>query len=168
MTPSNDAAAAISPRLGSVDMPVVEEDVFIARPPEEVFDFIATAENLPVWDSSTLEAEQISPGPVEVGTRWTGVSKILGRRFDWTTEIVELEYPTRTKTRAVEGNLRFEVTNTFEAQEGGTHYTYKVEADPGLGGVFGRLADTLVEKVQGRTVRANLDTLAELLTQPRH
>jgi hypothetical protein len=34
-----------------------------------------------------------------------------------------------------------------------------------LGGVFGRLADPLVEKVQRRTVRANLDTLAELLTQ---
>jgi Polyketide cyclase / dehydrase and lipid transport len=77
-----------------------------------------------------------------------------------------VEHPTRMKSRAVEGKLRFEVTNTFEAQNGGTHFTYRVEADPGLGGVFGRLADPLVEKAQRRTVRANLETLAELLTHP--
>jgi hypothetical protein len=112
-----------------------------------------------------METEQISPGPVQVGTRWRGASKIVGRRFNWTTEIVELERPARTRSRAVEGKLHFEVTNTFEGQDCGTRYTYQVEADPGLGGVFGRLADPLVEKVQRRTVRANLDTLAELLTQ---
>jgi hypothetical protein len=40
-----------------------------------------------------------------------------------------------------------------------------VDADPGLGGVFGRLADPLVERAQGRTVRNNLETLAEILTE---
>jgi uncharacterized membrane protein len=147
-------------------VPVVEEEVFIARSVEEVYDFVATAENLPVWDSSIMEAERLGSGPMEVGARWRGVSKILGRRFEWTTEVTELEYPTRMTSRAIEGKLQFEVTNTFEARDGGTRFTYKVEAASGLGGVFGRLADPIVEKAQGRTVRANLDTLAELLTQP--
>jgi uncharacterized membrane protein len=147
-------------------VPVVEEEVFIARSPEEVYDFVAAAENLPVWDSSIMEAEQVSSGPMEVGTRWRGVSKILGRRFEWTTEVTHVEYPKRMTSRAIEGNLQFEVTNTFEPRDGGTRYIYKVEAAEGLGGVFGRLADPLVQKAQGRTVRANLETLAELLTQP--
>ncbi len=146
-------------------MPVVEESVFIARSPEEVFDYLTTAENLPVWDSSIMEAEQVDSGPMRVGTRWRGVSKILGRRFEWTTEVTELQPPTRAVSRAVEGKLRFTVTNTLQQENAGTRYTFKVEADSGLGGVFGRLTDPIVEKAQRRTVRANLDTLAELLTQ---
>lgn len=144
-------------------MPVVEESVVIARSPEQVFDYLNRAENLPVWDSSIMEAEQLDTGPVRVGTRWRGVSKILGRRFEWTTEVTELQPPTRTSSRAIEGKLRFTVTNTLQPESGGTCYTYRVEADSGLGGVFGRLTDPIVEKAQRRTVRANLDTLAELL-----
>ena len=147
-------------------MPVIEEEVHVARPPQEVFDYLIVAENLVVWDSSILEVEQVTSGPVQVGTRWRGVSKILGRRFEWTTEVTELESPTRSTTRAVEGKLRFTVTYALQPDNGGTRFTYKVEADPGLGGIFGRLTDPLVEKAQRRTVRGNLDTLAELLTQP--
>lgn len=146
-------------------MPVVEESVFIARSPEEVFDYLTTAKNLPVWDSSIMEAEQVDSGPMRVGTRWRGVSKILGRRFEWTTEVTELQPPTRAVSRAVEGKIRFTVTNTLQQENAGTRYTFKVEADSGLGGVFGRLTDPIVEKAQRRTVKANLDTLAELLTQ---
>jgi uncharacterized membrane protein len=38
-------------------MPVVEESVLIARPPHEVFAYLVKAENLPIWDSMTIEAE---------------------------------------------------------------------------------------------------------------
>ena len=147
-------------------MPVIEENVHISRPPQEIFDYLTTAENLPVWDSSIMEAEQITPGPVQVGTRWRGVSKILGRRFDWTTELTDLDPGTRWTSQAVEGKLRFTVTQQLEPENGGTRFTYKVEAESGLGGIFGRITDPLVEKAQRRTVRGNLDTLAELLTQP--
>jgi uncharacterized membrane protein len=147
-----------------VVVPTVEESVLIQRSPEEVFDYVGTAQNLPVWDSSILEAEQVDSGPLRVGTRWRGASKVLGRRFEWTTEVVELDSPTTTVSRSVEGKLQFTVTNTFEPAAGGTRFTYKVDAESGLGGIFGRLADPIVEKAQRRTVRANLDTLAELLT----
>lgn len=145
-------------------MPIIEESVFIASSPQEVFDYLDAVENLPVWDSSIMEAEQLDSGPVRVGTRWRGVSKILGRRFEWTTEVTDCEAPTRLSSRAVEGKLRFTVTNTLRSENGGTRFSYRVDAESGLGGVFGRLADPIVEKAQRRTVRANLDTLAELLT----
>ena len=41
----------------------------------------------------------------------------------------------------------------------------KVEAESGLGGIFGKLSDPIVENAQRRTVRSNLGTLAELLAQ---
>ena len=144
-------------------MPVMEERVFIARPPQEVFDYITDPEHIPVWDASVLKAEQVGSGPVGLGTRTRGTSKIMGRHFDWTTEQTLFEAPTRAVTKSVEGDLTFTVTNTVEPAEGGTRLTYRIDADPGLGGVFGRLADPFIEKVQSRTVRANLETLAELL-----
>jgi len=144
---------------------VIEESVSIAQPPEHVFDFLSKAENLPVWDSSVVHAEQIGSGPVEVGTRARGTSKVLGRRFDWTTEVIELDAPRRATFRAVEGKLHFTVTNVLEPADGGTRYTYRVEADAGLGGIFGRLADPIVERAQARTIRANLETLADLLVE---
>lgn len=144
-------------------MPVVEQSVFIAQPPAVVFDYVSKAENLPVWDSSVVQAEQVGTEPVAVGTRAQGTSKILGRRFQWTTELSEFDPPRRATFRSVEGKLTFTVINTVEPADGGTQYTYHLEAESGLGGVFGRLADPIVERAQARTVRANLDTLADVL-----
>jgi len=48
--------------------------------------------------------------------------------------------------------------------DGGTQYTYRAEAESGLGGIFGRLGDPIVQRAQARTIRANLETLAEMLT----
>ena len=146
-------------------MPVVEESVFIARPPQEVFDFITDPAKFPVWDSSVVAAEQLGSGPVGLGTRTRGTNRIIGMQFDWITEQTVFEPPTRSVLTSVEGPLTFTVTSTLEPAEGGTTLTYRIDADPGLGGVFGRLADPFIEKAQTRTVRANLDTLAELLTQ---
>lgn len=146
-------------------MPVVEESVFIARPPQQVFDFITDPAKIPVWDASIVAAEQIGSGPVGLGTRVRGTSKVMGRHFDWVTEQTVLEPPTRSVFRSVEGPLTFTVTITLEPAEGGARLTYRIDADPGLGGVFGRLADPFIEKAQARTVRANLDTLAELLAE---
>lgn len=146
-------------------MPVVEESVFIARPPQDVFDFIIETENIPVWDVSIIKAEQVGTGPVGLGTRSRGTSKIMGRRFDWTTETTEFEPPKRIINTSVEGQIHFTVTSVLEPAPGGTMLIYRIDAESGLGGVFGRLADPFIEKAQARTVRANLETLAELLVQ---
>jgi len=116
-------------------------------------------------DSSVVQAEQIGTDPVGMGTRARGTSKILGRRFDWTTEVIEFDPPRRISFRAVEGKLNFTVTNALEPVDGGTQYTYRVVAESGLGGIFGRLADPIVERTQARTVRANLETLADILVE---
>ena len=146
-------------------MPVVEESVFIARPPQAVFDFVTDPAKIPVWDSSVVAAEQLGTGPVGLGTRTRGTSKIIGRHFDWITEQAVFEPPTRSVSKSVEGLFTFTVTTTLEPAEGGTRLTYRIDADAGLGGVFGRLTDPFIEKAQSRTVRANLDTLAQLLAE---
>lgn len=144
-------------------MPVIEESLVIRQPPEVVFDYLSTVDNLAVWDSSVVEAEQIGTEPMTVGARCRGTNKILGRRFDWTTEVSVFDPPRRLDFRSIEGKLTFVVTNLLEPVDGGTRFTYRADAESGLGGIFGRLGDPIVRRAQARTVRANLETLAELL-----
>ncbi|MGG6380120.1 SRPBCC family protein [Paenarthrobacter sp. NEAU-H11] len=146
-------------------MPVVEETVVIPRPQQEVFDFLSKFENIAVYDSSVTSSGQIGDGPLGVGSRGRGTSQIMGRQFDWTAEITEFDPPRRMVSRSVEGKLDFTITITLEPADGGTRVTERIEAASGLGGIFGKLADPLVERAQGRTVRANLETLAEWLAE---
>ena len=148
-------------------MAVIDESTFIPRSPQEVFDYTSRPEHFPTWDASILEAEQVTEGQPAVGTRVRGVSKILGRRFTWVTEFVEFTPPSRVVSKSVEGPMRFTITQTVEPEERGSRFTWHADVDPGLGGVFGKLADPLVEKAQARTVRNNLETLAEVLTEHR-
>ena len=144
-------------------MPVIDETVVIARPADEVFDFLMVAENLPRWDSSMLECVQVGGGPVTVGTRYRGASQIVGRRIEWTTEVVEFVPGVRAASRSVEGPLTFTVSYEVSASSAGTTLRYRLAAESGLGGAFGRAIEPIVQRAQTKVVRANLDTLASLL-----
>jgi carbon monoxide dehydrogenase subunit G len=148
-------------------MPVVEEEVQIAQSPEVVFAYLSQPENASVWDSSIVAAEQIGSGPLTTGTRWRGATKIMGRTFDWVTEVTDVSAPSEMTSRSVEGKLTFTVRYVLQPDgAGGTNLTYRVEAESGLGGVFGRLGHPLVQRAQGKTVRGNLARLAEVLRAP--
>ena len=146
-------------------MPVIDETVVIARPAEEVFDFLALAEYLPRWDSSVLECVQVGSGPVTVGTRYRGASRIVGRRIEWTTEVTEFVPGVRMTSRSVEGPLTFTVSYEVSSCPAGTTLRYRLAAESGLGGAFGRALEPIVQRAQTKVVRANLDTLVRLLEQ---
>jgi uncharacterized membrane protein len=146
-------------------MPVIDETVVIARSAEEVFDFLALAEYLPRWDSSVLECVQVGSGPVTVGIRYRGASRIVGRRIEWTTEVTEFVPGARMTSRSVEGPLTFTVSYEVSSSPAGTTLRYRLAAESGLGGTFGRALEPIVERAQTKVVRANLDKLASLLEQ---
>jgi len=146
-------------------MPVIDETVVIARPVGEIFDFLMFAENLPRWDSSMLECVQVGSGAVTMGTRYRGASKILGRRIEWTTEIVEFVPGVRAASQSVEGPLTFTVSYELSASPVGTTLRYRLAAESGLGGAFGRAMEPIVQRAQTKVVRANLGKLASLLEQ---
>ncbi len=62
-------------------MTVVKAERMVHRPPEVVFDFVATRhfENHPLWDPNLLEMRQTSAGPVDLGTT-AHVIRRQGRR----------------------------------------------------------------------------------------
>ncbi|WP_160096548.1 SRPBCC family protein [Rhodococcus sp. T7] len=147
-----------------ITMPVVEQSVVIARPASEVWAFLTDAANWPSWEASIVECEQLSDGELGVGTRWRGVNRILGKKLDWGTEFVEYQPEKVATSKSVEGKFGFTATTRLEEVDGGTLFTYRVDSESGLGGVFGKLADPIVAKAYSRTMRASLDNLADLLT----
>jgi uncharacterized membrane protein len=144
-------------------MPVIDESIVIRRPVHEVFDFLTHAENLPRWDSSMVECQQVGDAPVTVGTQYTGATKILGRRIDWRTEVTDFQPNVRSASKCIEGQLTFEVSYEVAAVDGGTHLRYRLAAESGLGGAFGRAMEPIVQKAQTKVVKSNLLNLAGLL-----
>jgi uncharacterized membrane protein len=144
-------------------MPVIDETVVIARPAGEIFDFLVHAANLPRWDSSVLECVQVGSGAVTVGTRYRGASRVLSRRIEWTTEVVEFVPGVRMASQSVEGPLTFTVAYEVSPSPAGTTLRYRLAAESGLSGAFGHAIEPIVHRAQTKVVRVNLGTLAGLL-----
>lgn len=47
-----------------------EVTVHLNRPVEQVFAFLADYQNLQTWQSNLIENEQLTKGPVRIGTRF--------------------------------------------------------------------------------------------------
>jgi uncharacterized protein YndB with AHSA1/START domain len=60
-------------------MAAFENTVTITRPVEEVFTYLADAENLPQWNYAIEQTRKISPGPVGVGTLYRQTRTLPGR-----------------------------------------------------------------------------------------
>lgn len=145
-------------------MPVVEESVVIARPQQEVFDFLANFGNLSVYDAFVTASGQVGDGAPGLGTRGWGTTRYMGQQFNWTVEFTEFEPPRRMVSRSVEGKRDVTATFTLEPAGGGTRVTERLETGA-MGGLLGRLPDPLVNRLLGRSLRGNLKTLGRVLAE---
>ena len=64
----------------------IQGEVFIRRPVEEVFDFVADERNEPTYNPNMVGSELITKGPIGVGTRFRATIR-SGRsdRWAWTS-----------------------------------------------------------------------------------
>ncbi len=138
-----------------------EHSVVIDRPVEEVFAFVTDLNNDPLWQSTSLETEQTSEGPVDAGTTFRNTSKFLGRRIDSTYEVTENDPPHKQCVRITSGPIPGSGCYLFEPANGGsTRFTQIFEAE--AGGFF-RLAEPLVARAIRRQMEADMETLKDLL-----
>jgi uncharacterized protein YndB with AHSA1/START domain len=145
-------------------MPALEASVLIARPVDEVWEYLTTAENLPVWLPVLDAVTQITDGPVGVGTRWQGTMRFLGIAFTALVEFTHCEINKAAEFKSVESKFGFSCTTTFEEVDCGTRFTYRTDSTTGFGRVFGRLTRPIVSSASRRTLRASLENLARVLS----
>ena len=139
-----------------------EESIEIGSPGKEVFDYASEPDNFPEWTGTAIEVCKEAPNLVREGDTFTAAIKFLGRRFETPYERTSYEPDRLFKERAAGGPIPDqEWTYTFEeVSEGATRLTRVVEGEPG--GFF-KLADPLIERALKRQIRADLETLKDLL-----
>ncbi len=139
-------------------MPEATNTVKIARPPADVFAFLADGTNDPQWRSGVVDV-RLRSGSGAGAVYEQGVRGPFGRRVPADYEITAYEPNRRIGFRAIAGPVRPEGSYDLEPVEGGTRVTFSLRCTPsGLA----KLMTPMVASTM-RSEVAQLDRLREVL-----
>ena len=132
--------------------------VLIARPLDEVFEYVADARNRPSWDESVDTEELTSPEPIVVGSTVRTGFRSMGRPYEYTWEVVEHQPPNRQTIESTSGPFPTTLAYELDGREGGTWVDFSVTGRP-----TGLLR--LLQPLIARNTQSNLDRGFERLRQ---
>jgi uncharacterized membrane protein len=131
-------------------MPEASNRVVIERPRDEVFAFLANAENDPQWRSGIIEMKRQSP------TRYRQVvAGPGGRRVDADIDVTEHAPPSRLAFTTVAGPVRPRGSYALSDVDGATELTFTLAVEL-------RGPKRLMAPMVRRTMRREVARLAEL------
>ena len=138
-----------------------EASIHIARPPDEVFAFVADAANNPKWRKNVVRTVWLDDGPMRVGRRGRQTARLLGR--EWTVDAVVAEWdpPRAVAFRAVQGPVS--IRSWVRVEAAGTGSLVTGGADGGFTGPIGGFLTRLAVPRMVRQAEADLQTLRGLL-----
>lgn len=134
-----------------------EHTVEIARPAPHVFAYLAASDRRQRWMAALKESEQVSDGPVGLGTRFRDVFEDHGQRFEIDAEIVEWEPHDRLALRLTASAFESTVTQVLEPADGTTRLTTRMETE-----YKSALARLMAGVVTGHAQKQLEDDLARL------
>jgi uncharacterized membrane protein len=109
----------------------VSSEITIERPPGVVSAYVCDPANAAIWHGHIKSAEWKSEPLVRVGSRVAFVAEFLGKRLDYTYELVEFEPGEKLVMRSVEGPFPMETSYIFEAtRDGHTKVTLRNHGKP--------------------------------------
>lgn len=131
----------------------------IRRPPDVVFDYLATPENIPRWNYAISESRRVPAGPIRVSTR-IQQHRTIPRPADEQLEVTELVPGRRLVLEGDLGPLHGTITYALEPTASGTLLTNDAELE--ASGAL-RLAAPLAAGRVRSAVADNLATLKGIL-----
>lgn len=128
----------------------------IARPVEDVFDFVADQRNEPSYNPKMTASAMLTDGPIGVGTRFAATVLSRGKPLLVTIDVTGFDRPRRISSRSVMPGATVEGHLKFEPMPGGTRlsWDWKVTVD-GLGRLAGPLI-ALIGRQQERAIWTSL------------
>lgn len=138
----------------------VQVEITIAAPRQKVAAFAGDPSNAPRWYSNIKQVTWVTPAPVALGSRMTFVAHFLGKRLEYTYEIVELVPGERLVMRTAQGPFPMETTYTWEARGDGTRMTLRNQGEPSG---FSALMAPVMSMAMRRATTADLVRLKALL-----
>lgn len=148
-------------------MHLSEASALVFRPVGEVWNFIANAENIPLWSPGVVEAKQVSDEPFGVGTEITGWSMFLLTRIPWVGVMTAVERPHRTLFESTESRFKIIAETLLDEAPEGTRITARVQYELGMGKVFEHLSDAIVSRAYTRALQTAMYDLADVLDRAR-
>ena len=133
--------------------------VTIARPPGDVFAYLATFENIPQWNYAISRTWKVTDGPVGVGSIYRQ-ERTVPTHAEESFEITQYDPDHRIAIEGTLGPFAARLTYQVEPLGDGTLVTNDVELYPT--GLARLVAPIAVGRVKG-AVAANLDVLKQRL-----
>jgi uncharacterized membrane protein len=147
-----------------LDMTKIERSIVIGRPVEEVWEFVHDVANDRLWQTTLVESEQLTDGPMGVGTRVREVRQFLGLKIELAWEVTEFEPHRTSAIKGVSGPVPLSGRYLLEPVDAETRFTVSGELD--AHGLF-KLAEPVFARMTSRELVANLGHLEDLLEADR-
>jgi Polyketide cyclase / dehydrase and lipid transport len=109
---------------------LVQGDIVINRPIDEVFDFVADERNEPKYNPHMTHAEMVTQGPIGLGTKFHSVMTGVGRGAVMTIEFTEFDRPRRLGSATHISSMDINGTLLFEAQGQSTKMKWLWNIEP--------------------------------------
>jgi uncharacterized protein YndB with AHSA1/START domain len=143
-----------------VSVDVVSE-IVIDRPVEFVAAYASDPTHAPEWYANIDSVEWKTDPPPRVGSRMAFVARFLGRRLEYTYEIVDLVPNGRLVMSTQQGPFPMETTYTWEStDDGATHMTLRNRGEPAG---FSKLVAPIVQPAMRRANRKDLAALKRIV-----
>jgi carbon monoxide dehydrogenase subunit G len=135
-------------------------DVEIARPPADVWAYLADPTHLPEWQADVEEVRDAPSDALPVGATFTEVRSFLGKRAESTLEVTAAEPGREFSLRTIAGPVQVSIRHVLEPAGEGTRLSVEAEADAGkLVGLGG----PLLRRAAERRARGDFDRLKSVL-----
>ena len=136
-------------------------EIVIERPQSVVAEYASDPANTPAWYVNIKSADRKTPPPISVGSQLAFVAHFLGRRLEYTYEVVELVPGEKLVMRTSQGPFPMETTYTWEPADGEhTRMTLRNRGEPHG---FSRLFAPFMAMAMRRATRKDLARLKALL-----
>jgi hypothetical protein len=108
----------------------VEGNIDIARPVDEVFDFVADQRNEPLYNAQMTSSEKVTGGPIGVGTQFHATITNRGKPTDMVIEVTGFERPRHMESTSHLSTMDLDGGLTFEPVPGGTRMSWAWNVRP--------------------------------------
>src|ERR1041385_7187594 len=139
----------------------VRTEVEIDRPRADVAAFASDPDTAPRWYENIESVEWKTPRPLRVGSRIAFVARFLGRRLEYTYEVIDFVPGVRLVMHTASGPFPMETSYTWDGTaDGATYMTLRNRGHPSG---FSVLVAPFVVRAMRRANREDLARLKAIL-----
>jgi uncharacterized membrane protein len=139
----------------------VTTSTVIDRPIAAVAHFVSDPDNAPRWYENIVSVKWETPRPLAIGSRFAFVASFLGKRLEYTYEVVELVPLERMVMRMTEGPFPMETTYIWErVSRTATRMTLRNRGSPSG---FSKFAGPIMSRAIRKANEKDLEALKGLL-----